>query len=172
MPWTVILLSRRVWPFLKVKSSFFDIFAGTVAYRRDSDEPVLRKKRSSLDVNVIQGQYSRPTLPPAAASANVNAVPHSHHPQIVIPHITTEQFSENTTSLESSTETSSIQAKSNQLPNNHSNSDEWKKRPTKDWRSQSGFELSSSVESEASYIINEFLNKTKNSTGMKYESDV
>ena len=170
MPWTVILLSRRVWPFLKVKSSFFDIFAGTVAYRRDSDEPVLRsKKRSSLDVNVIQGQYSRPTLPPAAASV-ANAVP--HHPQIVIPHITTEQFSENTTSLESSTETSSIQAKSNQLPNNHSNSDEWKKRPTKDWRSQSGFELSSSVESEASYIINEFLNKTKNSTGMKYESDV
>ena len=159
MPWTVILLSRRVWPFLKVKSSFFDIFAGTVAYRRDSDEPVLRKKRSSLDVNVIQGQqHSRPTgVPP---------------PQIVIPHITTEQFSENTTSLESSTETSSIQAKSNQLPNNHSNSDEWKKRPTKDWRSQSGFELSSSVESEASYIINEFLNKTKNSTGMKYESDV
>ena len=171
MPWTVILLSRRVWPFLKVKSSSFDIFAGTVAYRRDSDEPVLRKKRSSLDVNVIQGQYSRPTLPPTAAAASVaNAVP--HHPQIVIPHITTEQFSENTTSLESSTETSSIQAKSNQLPNNHSNSDEWKKRPTKDWRSQSGFELSSSVESEASYIINEFLNKTKNSTGMKYESDV
>ena len=169
MPWTVILLSRRVWPFLKVKSSFFDIFAGTVAYRRDSDEPVLRKKRSSLDVNVIQGQYSRPTLPPTAASV-ANAVP--HHPQIVIPHITTEQFSENTTSLESSTETSSIQAKSNQLPNNHSNSDEWKKRPAKDWRSQSGFELSSSVESEASYIINEFLNKTKNSTGMKYESDV
>ena len=170
MPWTVILLSRRVWPFLKVKSSFFDIFAGTVAYRRDSDEPVLRKKRSSLDVNVIQGQYSRPTLPPTAAASVANAVP--HHPQIVIPHITTEQFSENTTSLESSTETSSIQAKSNQLPNNHSNSDEWKKRPTKDWRSQSGFELSSSVESEASYIINEFLNKTKNSPGMKYESDV
>ena len=148
-------ISQIVWPFIiQGQIYILDIFAGTVAYRRDSDEPVFRKKRSSLDVNVIQGQqqHSRPT------------------PQIVIPHITTEQFSENTTSLESSTDTSSSIHQAKSMPKNRS--EEWKKRP-KDWRSQSGFEFSSSVESsEASYIINEFLNKTKNSTGMKYESDV
>lgn len=149
-------ISQIVWPFIQGQIYILNIFAGTVAYRRDSDEPVLRKKRSSLDVNVIQGQqHSRPTgVPP---------------PQIVIPHITTEQFSENTTSVESSTDTSSSIHQAKSMPKNRS--EEWKKRP-KDWRSQSGFEFSSSVESEASYIINEFLNKTKNSTGMKYESDV
>lgn len=149
-------ISQIVWPFIQGQIYILNIFAGTVAYRRDSDEPVLKKKRSSLDVNVIQGQqHSRPTgVPP---------------PQIVIPHITTEQFSENTTSVESSTDTSSSIHQAKSMPKNRS--EEWKKRP-KDWRSQSGFEFSSSVESEASYIINEFLNKTKNSTGMKYESDV
>ena len=120
---------------------------------------MLRKKRSSLDVNVIRGYQQ----PPSRTSQPLPK-------PIVIPHITTEQFSENSIN-ESTTETSSsIQVSKSMLSNNHTAEDR-KKRPN-DWRSQAAFELSSSVESEASYIINEFLNRTKNSNDLKYESDV
>ena len=92
-------------------------------------------------------------------------------PQIVIPCIRTEQFSETSIpngSAEALNKVSPVKSESNQMKK----SEEFQRRPKDYWRSSAAFELSSSVESEASYIINEFLNRTKTTNDLKFESDV
>ena len=132
--------------------------SGTVSYRRASEDTVFKKKRSSLDVNVIN-QPQLQLQPP---------------PQIVIPCIRTEQFTEISETIPNGRSTEALnsvnQVKSESSP--MKKSEEFKRRPKDYWRSQAAFELSSSVESEASYIINEFLNRTKTTNDLKFESDV
>lgn len=94
--------------------------------------PIISEKRSSLDI-------SRPPIR-----------------QIIIPDIRTEQFTEQGPRLLLSSATPTTETV---LPH-HEDSSGARPRP-KDWRSQTAFELSSSIESEASAIVNEFLNKTQ-----------
>ncbi len=101
-------------------------------------------------------------------AVNANSVGPRRH--IIIPDIRTEQFSEDVKKAKHT------QVRSDGNKKDIPDSPFTEKRSSKptDWRSQTAFELSSSMESEASFIVSEFLQKTTNCSNseLKLESYV
>ena len=168
----------------------FICISGTSPWRRSSEiishqlKSTPKKKRSSLDVNVLASENVRTT--------NIFGQQQRHH-NIIIPDIRTEQvfcspeklnndqpkllLSSPTPDKEAVLPQEPIIKNESKNPDKSRNPDEDCEKSSKksrmNWRSQTAFELSSSMscESEASFIINEFLHKTaKNSDSIDKES--
>jgi len=113
--------------------------SGATNWRKSPEVPTISQKRSSLDVNVTR-----------------------HQRQIIIPDIRTEQVCRIGEMAEAPKLFLSSPSPEREAVLPQSDDTESAKSRPKTWRSQTAFELSSSMscESEASFIINEFLQKT------------